>query len=362
MSYLFDGTNDVLRNNTTVLADATTTETNNVSMVVWFKRSRSSFAAEEMLAISGVTNLTNHYVGMGIASDNTVWARSKTTSTAQASTTSTITDTSTWHMLAMKVVSGVPSVSLDGAVFITSGSSRDPVTATDMFSLGATNESGIGSEFAGKLAYLTIWVGGTPLSDANVSSMWASGVGTDPAGVKATNCVHQYKLDTNNATQPDSIGSAALTVTAAVFDSDNPFGGSVDTPLAVTSASIVAEASSINLIDNSSYTLAVTGRDCVVEPQDLPFIMTVPGLDTSAVAAGGDIQLVFAETFSLAVTMAEAVMAGQTITLNQSFSIIIDSGTAVISGSDVSGVVPFITAAGGAARKRAARRLMNFRR
>jgi hypothetical protein len=219
MSRNFDGTNDVLRYSG-VVVDATTVDTTPVSFACWIKRGRTSAASAEFLMCSGEEFTNQHYIATLIETDNTIKCRARTTSNAEAISSATITDTSSWHLI-VGVFSGIANrtIYVDGNTGVNNTTSRDPVNTTNMFSIGATNETGIGAEFQGLIAYPTVW-NNKALSSGDRDTLWNGGAGADPRSVSGATAM--WLLD-GSATELDQVGSFNLTPTGTTFSSDEPF-------------------------------------------------------------------------------------------------------------------------------------------
>jgi len=181
--------------------------------------------------VSGPDNSAAHYIGIGIETDNTAWCRARTTSNAQATSSVTIEDTDTWHLI-VGAFADVDdrTIYIDGNAGVNNTTSRDPTTATALFSIGSTLESSFGAEFSGLMAYATVW--NKALSSVEVASLWNSGAGADPTTVASGNLVAHWPMTGNASPEPDSVGEFDLTVNGTTFSTDNPFtvGGSAGKP------------------------------------------------------------------------------------------------------------------------------------
>jgi hypothetical protein len=225
VSRSFDGTNDALTY-AAKLVDATTIETTPISFVVWFKRGRTAFGTTEMLMQAGPTNLTSHLIAIGInPTTDTLFCRTRTTSTADATdTTNPVSDTTNWHMaLGVWDTPTSRTIVVDGNASVTDTVSRDPTTATDMFRLGATLESGFGAEFQGLMAYACVW--NATLSPADAATLWNGGAGCDPRTVKPASVVGFWDLTGNESPEVNdqTPGTGDLTLNGTTFSTDNPF-------------------------------------------------------------------------------------------------------------------------------------------
>jgi hypothetical protein len=239
MSRSYDGANDRLQVAAAVF-DATAIDATPVAIATWIKRARTSAAAEEFLACGGVSGATSHYCAIAINTSNQVLCRTRTTSNAEAiDTVNTITDTTTWHLV-FAVWKGIADrrIYVDGNAGVANTTSRDPVTATDFFCLGATPESGIGSEYQGLQGYTAVWTGLSKTDgqwDAMRDAIWNSGAGADLSTIESANQVAYWPLTSNADPEVNSKnpGTFDLTVTTATFSTDNPFtlgGGGATVP------------------------------------------------------------------------------------------------------------------------------------
>jgi hypothetical protein len=224
MSRSFDGANDVLTYSAK-LVDATTIDTTPVSFACWVKRARTASASEEFLMCAGSTATpTSHYIALLINSTtDTVTARSRTTSNAAATSSATIADTTNWHLV-VAVFAGIAdrTIYVDANAGVQNTTSRDPTSATDIFRIGATPETGIGSEFQGLIAYPTVW-NNKALNSTDVSQLWNSGAGVDPTTVQSGTAIAHWRLTGNASPEPSSIGTFDLTVSGTTFSADDPF-------------------------------------------------------------------------------------------------------------------------------------------
>lgn len=360
MSRLFDGDNDRIAYTAGAVINAAP-----LTMACWFKRTHSASGIEEVLMLAAAAGATNQTFEMGLDGTDHLIGVTRTSAQNQATSTGTITDTN-WHHAVFVTASATSRfVYLDGVKSTENTSSRTPTAASiTAFFMGGHTPSTPTLEFFGNIAYAAVW--SSALSDGNVASLYNSGAGALPNTVASGTLVAYWPLTSNTNPEPDDQASFDLTTSASsqmpAFSSDNPFGTSSDTALQVDSGTAVIEASVINLLDNSSYTLSVSNASVVAEAQAIPFQMTSSATEGVIAVAGQSVNLLFAETFSLSVTSASAVTSAETITLNAKWSLAVTSADAVFEGQDISGAVPFITAAGGASRRRAARMLMNFGR
>lgn len=360
MSRLFDGTDDRLGYTAGAIINAAP-----LTFACWFKRTHSASGIEEYLMLAAAPTATNQLFELGIDATDHLTGVSRTSAQNAATSAATITDTN-WHHAVFVTASATSRfVYLDGVKSTENTSSRTPTAASiTAFYIGAASANTPNLEFFGNIAYAAVW--NIAISDANVASLYNSGAGALPTGVASGNLIAYWPLTSNTNPEPDDQASFDITTSGSSqlpsFSTDNPFGAAIDTALTVTSGTAVAEQSVINLIDNSSYTLSISSATIVADAPEIPFQMTSSATEGVIVAAGQSINLLFVETFSLSVTSASMVTSSETLSLNATWSLAVASASAVLAGQDISGVVPFITAAGGAARKRAARRLMNFRR
>lgn len=228
----FDGDNDVLTA-TAVVLDSTTTETTQISVVTWLKRSHTSFGTEETVWVNGAAGTGNHLHTLVINTDNTLTIRARTTANSQCTTSGTIADTTTWHMVVTKVVSTTAmSISIDGGTFTdcTGLTARDPTTATDTFRFGGTLAATPVNEYSGLLGWSAAYRSG--VTQGNVTSLWNSGAGADPSTVGSPVAV--WDMSGNESPEVNNItpGTYDLTLlgggtnpSGLTFSSDNPFGG-----------------------------------------------------------------------------------------------------------------------------------------
>lgn len=223
MSRSFDGTNDALSYSGAVV-DATNVDTTPKSFACWIKRGRATTGSDEFLMCAGTTAApTSHYLALSISGTDTIQARARTTSNANATSSATITDTTNWHLV-VAVFTSITSrtVYVDGNAGVTDTTSKDPVTATDLFRIGATPEAAFGSEYQGLIAYPTVW-NNLALTSGNVSSLWNGGAGVDPLTIQNASIVAHWRLTGNVSPEPSSVGSFDLTLSGTTFSSDNPF-------------------------------------------------------------------------------------------------------------------------------------------
>lgn len=87
--------------------------------------------------------------------------------------TSALSDTSSYHLVVAKSVSGACYLSVDGATF-TSGSTAGGAYPGSIISFGASSDY-FGTAFDGKLDAVTIWP--TGLSQGQVTDIWNAGTG-----------------------------------------------------------------------------------------------------------------------------------------------------------------------------------------
>ncbi len=368
MSRHFDGDNDYLRVASAVF-DASTLETTPASVLIWFKRDRSAVGDEETLMCMSAGTASNNLCEIVFTTADRVGVRTRTSSNSHALST-VLTDTASWHMAVGvygdtstgAATTSSRSVYLDGAAASTEPTAKDPTSASTQLTFGGNEASTPTQDFQGYMAYLTVW--NKALSSSEVASLYNSGAGADPLTVANGNIIAYWPLTGNESPEIDQVGAFDLTVTGTTFSSDNPFTLAADDyTLPVDVGYGVAEASNINFQAPDSLTLPVTNGNVAAEGQDIYFQMTSLAADVSMVVAGQDILFGFSEPFSLSVDVGTAVAAGETITLNQNFSLTVDTGFGVAEGYDISSFTPFVTAAARAgARKRAARRMINFRR
>jgi len=163
---------------------------------------------------------------------------------------------------------------------------------------------------------------------------------------------------TRNAVSAGATGALAPSVTSASGGSGDAFGIVISLPIGVlslavdsadavgqgqsvtmpismpiTSGQAVAEGFGVSLLFDQAYVLPVSSVDIVAEGQDIPFILTQPGVDADIVGEGQSINLLFLDT----VISSDAVAEGQAITLvfGGNTSITVQSADIVIAEGSV---------------------------
>lgn len=247
MSRLLDGDNDVLRFSGTFL-DATATETTAIVFAEWIQRARTGFGTEEALLYVGPAGQTNHLLALCIdPTVDTVTARIRTTSNAQIAGPA-ISDLN-WHLVIGKWVAGVPSVSVDGANFVSSGSSRDPTLATALFSIGGNLSATPALDYNGKVAYPTVWTG-INFANGDAAALWNSGAGINPLAVQTANVVAHWPLTNNESPEIDVVNAFDLTVSGATFSTSNPFTLGTSITATLQALQLIERAAAVGIDKN----------------------------------------------------------------------------------------------------------------
>ena len=356
MSRSFSGANDTLRYAGAVV-DCTATEVTNITFAVAVKRGRTSHSSDEVLMHCGPSANSNHLIGLEInATTNTVDATIRTSSGATSTSVATLADTTTWHLVVGKWVSGVPYISIDGGAFTTSGASRDPTTATSLLSLGGNLSATPGGDYLGLLAHPTFW--GTALSDTDVSNLWNGGSFVDFETIQSGSLIQHCPLTRNESPEVDDIGAFDLTVSGATYSSDEPYSsGSTDTPLVVDAAQAVGEGSNVVLSSPVSVTLPVVSGSMVTEGQEVQFQLSSPYTEGQATAQGYDIVLT---NFSGGVTSGSATGEGSVIAFP--FVLLVTHAQGVGEGSIIGTQASIIITSPGGRRRDGRRRNIGFGR